>query len=177
MLVLAPVFCANRLRACRRAHLGNQLVYAAQPFDRSPPSPSFVKVRRQTVILLATVMSCLCRDLHKPLGFFDLLHLILHLRQLPVELLVHVGEVAVDLLKSRVQNRQRPQGPLRLPVQVQDFVVSLRLTCSGRPFFPIEDFLEFPEVSAVDAEASYSIPTRGAETDLLFLSGTLGASH
>ena len=42
-------------------HLRKQLVSATRPFVQSPLS--FVTVRRQTVVVLASIMNCLCRDL------------------------------------------------------------------------------------------------------------------
>ena len=125
----------------------NQLVHAARSFVQRPLS--FVKNRRPTAVigdyhvLLAQISPYAVGRL------FDFSHCSLHLLRLPVEFLVHVGEVAVDLLKSFVQNRQRVQGLLRLSVQSPNFFICLRLALVcllQAPFFPVEDFLELPEV-------------------------------
>ena len=125
-------------------------------------SPSFKapstlsNARRQTAKLQATVVYCLRRDLHKPLRFFGFSNRSLHILSLPATFPVRVGEVAVDLLKSFEQNRQRVQGLLHLSVQSPDFVICLRLASVSLflrlPFFSNEDSLEPPQVFTVDAE-------------------------
>ena len=66
-----------------------------------------------------------------------------------------------------MHNCQRVQAPLRIPAQVPNFVVRLRLTLFQAALFPSDDFLELPEIFTVDAELFCGIPTGGAE--LLFL--------
>ena len=74
--------------------------------------------------------------------------------KVPLEFLVHVGEVAVDLIKSLVRNRHRIQGILRLSAKSPDFIMCIRLALVSLfqvAFFPIEDFPALPEVFPPDA--------------------------
>ena len=71
---------------------------------------------------------------------FAFFHRVLHIFKLLVGLFVYVGEVAADLLKTPMQNRQHVQGRLRLSFQSPNFVVRLRLACASlfqAAFFPI----------------------------------------
>ena len=173
-LVLTPVSCASRHRAFS-PWSSPQSTCVCSPARRSE------SLRRQAVVLLAALMNCLCRGLQKPLGFSDFFHVILHQRKLPVEFLVHFV-VAVHLLKSRVHNRQRLQGPLRLPVQIQKLCRSPPSdSCksfSRLPFFPSRIFWSSHKCSRLMLSLLVVSPTGEAETDLLLLllSRTLATS-
>ena len=86
-LVPTTVSRSNRHRARCRGRCRNQLVHAAQSFVQD--SLTFVKRRRQTVVLQETIMNCLRRDLCKPLGLFDSFHLGLHHCKLLGKFLLH----------------------------------------------------------------------------------------
>ena len=92
-----------------------QSTCARNPFVQSPLS--FVKRRRLTMVLKATIMNCLCRDLHKPLGFFDSYHHSL-LCKLCAKFLVHFGKVAVDLRK--ISRTESPTCPKPVPPSGSD---------------------------------------------------------
>ena len=170
-LVPTPVSRSNRHRARCRGRCRNQIVHTALSLVQG--ILRFVIRRRQTVVLQATIVNRLCRDLQIPLGFFDSFHLGLHL----CKLLDHVGQVAVYLLKSLVQDCQRVQGSLRLPGKIPNFVICLRWTFVNQfqaAFFSVEDFLVLPQVFTVDAELSCGTPTGWTETDLLSSFQNLG---
>ena len=63
----------------------------------------------QQVIKLATILDCLGCNLRPSLGFLGFFLFRLHLYKSFIKLLVHGGELGVDLLKPLVQYRQRVQ--------------------------------------------------------------------
>ena len=107
LFMYCPVPCTDGHGACCCGCLRNQLVHTAQALIQG--SFSFVNSCRK----LVRILDGLRCNLRLSLGFLGRMHL----SKFCVKLLVHIGEVAVDLLKPLMQCRQ---GCLR---QIPDFVV------------------------------------------------------